>query len=147
MAQNGTSPRDSSPSLKQLPTPNASSLSHHPNGSSTATPRKEVRQLSTTSSPSISHRSSLADNMRGVPPSPRAQRTPSFSHQALQDLINHPPVAHHDPEDQKFAGRDWRKIQVGEIITPEEVRFVQADTSVEEATKVYIFTMMTRKPV
>ncbi|GAB7356162.1 hypothetical protein MBLNU459_g6754t1 [Dothideomycetes sp. NU459] len=89
------------------------------------------------SSPSVSHRSSFADNLRGVPNSPR-QRHPSFSQQALQDLINNPPVAKHDPDGDRFHDRDWRSIRVGEIIAPEEVRFVEVDTSVEAATKLLI---------
>jgi len=51
-------------------------------------------------------------------------------------LINNPPVAHHDKADERFAGRDWKSIRVGEIIAPEEVRFAEVDTSVEDATKV-----------
>lgn len=54
----------------------------------------------------------------------------------MQDLINNPPVARHDHDEDRFTGRDWRTIQVGEIIAPEEVRFVEVDTSVEDATKV-----------
>lgn len=76
--------------------------------------------------------------MRGIPQSPGPQRSPSVSHQALQDLINNPPVGVHDPEEARFAGRDWRTIKVGEIIAPEETRFVQIDTSVEEATKLLV---------
>lgn len=102
-------------------------------------PRKELRQPSATSSPSVSHRSSFADNMRGMPPSPRlAQRTSSFSHQAVQELINNPPVARQDPADVMFGGRDWRTIGVGEVTAPEETRFVEVDTSVEDATKLLI---------
>ncbi|PSK54015.1 Protein sds23 [Elsinoe australis] len=76
--------------------------------------------------------------MRGIHHSPGQSRSPSVSQQALQDLINNPPVGVHDPSDAKFAGRDWRTIKVGEIIAPEETRFVQVDTSVEEATKLLI---------
>lgn len=96
-------------------------------------PRIDLRNSSTASSPSISQRSSFIENPRGHPQSP-GQR--SVSQQALQDLINNPPIGVQDPEDAKFAGRDWRSIKVGEIIAPEEVRFVQVDTSVEEATRV-----------
>lgn len=35
-----------------------------------------------------------------------------------------------------FEGRDWRTIKVGEIVDKELVRFVEMDTSVEEATNV-----------
>lgn len=94
-------------------------------------PRHEAKHISGASSPSISHRSSFVDSMRG-----HNQRSPSFSHQALQDLINNPPVGPHDPSDDKFLGRDWRKITVGEIVNSEDVRFAEVDTSVEDATKV-----------
>ncbi|KAF2155159.1 hypothetical protein K461DRAFT_223072 [Myriangium duriaei CBS 260.36] len=93
----------------------------------------DIRSSSNASSPSISQRSSFIETMRGVPHSPNQR---SVSHQALQDLINNPPVGVQDPDDAKFAGRDWRTIKVGEIIAPEEVRFVQVDTSVEEATRI-----------
>lgn len=72
--------------------------------------------------------------MRGIPPhSPRASRQPSLSQQALQDLLNNPPTKGGDP---KFHGRDWKTIQIGEIVDPDQVRFVEYTTSVEEATEV-----------
>ncbi|KAK6822452.1 hypothetical protein PG987_013997 [Apiospora arundinis] len=37
------------------------------------------------------HRHSLAENLRGLPPSPRSQRHPSLTQAAIQDLLNHPP--------------------------------------------------------
>ena len=109
-----------------------------------ASPRQEFKLPSAASSPSVSHRSSYIEgsHVRGIPPSPRAQRAPSFTQhgqqaqQALQELFNNPPVARNSPEEERFTGRDWRSVKVGEIIAPEEVRFVQVDTSVEEATKV-----------
>lgn len=79
----------------------------------------------------ISHRSSFADNMRH---SPRSQRHPSFPQSAVQELLNHPPVA--KTVDPRFAGRDWRQIRVGELVNKEEVRWAQLDTGVEQATKV-----------
>ena len=85
------------------------------------------------STPSVPHRQSFAENLRANPHSPRA-RHPSFSHQALQDLLNNPPIP--KPDDNRFAGRDWRQIQLGEVIDTNEVRFVETDISVEEATNV-----------
>jgi hypothetical protein len=80
------------------------------------------------------HRQSFAENLRGVPPSPRAHRQPSLSQTALQELLKNPPTAKHaQPE---FAGRDWRTVQIGEITSREDVRFVEMDTSVEAATNV-----------
>lgn len=82
----------------------------------------------------MGHRQSFAENLRGAPGSPRAQRQPSLNQQALQELLNNPPVARNGTPE--FAGRDWRSVQIGEITSPDDVRFVEMDTSVEEATNV-----------
>ena len=79
------------------------------------------------------HRSSFAEHMRGTPASPRASRQPSFTQQALQELLNNPPTKDSDP---KFHGRDWKTVRLGEIVEPDLVRFVEYDTSVEDATSV-----------
>lgn len=80
-----------------------------------------------------SHRQSFSE--RGIPNSPR-QRNPSLSQQAIQDLINNPPVGRKDDALPKFAGRDWRSITLEEILVPDEVRFVEVDSTIEAATKV-----------
>ncbi|KAH9879792.1 cell separation during budding [Plenodomus biglobosus] len=85
--------------------------------------------------PTSSHRSSFAEHMRGTPTSPRASRQPSLTQQALQDLLNNPPTKGGDPA---FQGRDWRSIRLGEIVDPELVRFVEYDTSVEDATSILV---------
>jgi hypothetical protein len=54
-----------------------------------------------------------------------------MTQQALQDLLNNPPTKGGDTE---FTGRSWKSIRVGEIVDKEQVRFVQYDTTVEEAT-------------
>lgn len=100
-------------------------------------PRSPQLIPSNNSSPSVSHRQSFADNLRGMPASPRASRQPSLSQQALQDLLNNPPVAK-TPQNAAFQGRDWRSVKVGEVIDPGLVRFVEIDTSVEEATNVSV---------
>ncbi|KAI4738494.1 hypothetical protein E4T50_11035 [Aureobasidium sp. EXF-12298] len=82
-----------------------------------------------------SHRQSFSD--RGIPNSPR-QRNPSLSQQAIQDLINNPPVGRKDDAIPKFAGRDWRSITLEEILVPDEVRFVEVDSTIEAATKLLI---------
>jgi len=83
---------------------------------------------------SHSHRSSFAENLRGLPSSPRSQRHPSLTQSAIQDLINHPPPARqHNP---RFAGRDWRDIAIGELVSSDDVRWVDMDTSVEDASMV-----------
>jgi CBS domain-containing protein len=86
--------------------------------------------------PSVSHRSSYADGLRNYPPSPRAQRQHSFSGPALAELLKNPPVKM--TGDERFKGRDWRSIQVSEIVETSEVRFVQLDTSIEDTTKLLI---------
>ncbi|KAI1808685.1 hypothetical protein F4811DRAFT_559076 [Daldinia bambusicola] len=79
-----------------------------------------------------SHRSSLAENLRGLPPSPRNQRHPSFTQAALQELLNHPPAPRqHNP---RFAGRDWRDVAIGELVSKDDVSWVEMDTSVQDAT-------------
>lgn len=85
---------------------------------------------------SHAHRSSFAENLRNhhAPPSPRTSRHPSFTQAAVQELINHPPSSRQP--NPKFAGRDWREVQVGELVAlnTDEVRWVDLDSSVEEAT-------------
>ncbi|KAK4556455.1 cell separation during budding [Recurvomyces mirabilis] len=106
-----------------------------PGGTPLQSPRSKESSLQP--SPAVSHRSSFADNLRNYPPSPRAQRTQSFSGQALTDLLMNPPPKHNG-EEAKFRGRDWRTVQVGEIIDPSEVRFVELNTSIEDTTKLLI---------
>ncbi|KAI4212824.1 MAG: hypothetical protein LQ351_004527 [Letrouitia transgressa] len=98
--------------------------------------RNSSIRLRHTPSPSQSHRQSFTESLRGHPPSPRAQRQPSLSHAQLQELLNHPPTA--GSADPRFSGRDWRTIGVGELVNPEDVRFVEFDTGVEDATNVLI---------
>lgn len=69
-----------------------------------------------------------------MPASPRAQRQPSLTQQAVQDLLNNPPVGKNGSTE--FAGRDWRKIRVGEVVEQGQVQFVDVETSVEDATNV-----------
>lgn len=79
----------------------------------------------------VSHRSSFVEGLRH---SPRSQRHPSFTQAALQDLINHPP--NHNTSDPRFAGRDWRRIRVGELVQKPEVRWAELDMDVQQATSV-----------
>lgn len=72
--------------------------------------------------------------MRPHPPSPRNQRHPSLSQAAVQELLNNPTPL--NKPDERFKGRDWRSIEIGELVTTEDVRFVETNTSVEEATNV-----------
>ncbi|KAF3059563.1 Protein sds23 [Daldinia childiae] len=79
-----------------------------------------------------SHRSSLAENLRGMPPSPRNQRHPSFTQSALQELLNHPPAP--KQQNPRFAGRDWRDVAIGELVSKDDVSWVELDTGVQDAT-------------
>ncbi|KAK1753524.1 hypothetical protein QBC47DRAFT_424080 [Echria macrotheca] len=80
------------------------------------------------------HRQSFVENQR-YPPSPRSQRHPSFTQQAIQELLINPPSNRH--ANPRFAGRDWREIALGEL-APDEVRWADWDTSVEDATMTLI---------
>lgn len=80
-----------------------------------------------------SHRQSFADNLRNGPSSPR-HRHPSFTQAAVQDLMNHPPT--NKQANPKFAGKDWRDITAGELVSQEDIRWIELDSSVEEATVV-----------
>lgn len=100
-------------------------------------PSGPSRNNSATNIPRVhghAHRQSFAENLRGLPPSPRAQRHPSFTQAALQDLLNHPPAPR--AQNPKFAGRDWRDVAVSELVSREDMKWVTMDTSVEEATMV-----------
>ncbi|RDW77303.1 hypothetical protein BP6252_05356 [Coleophoma cylindrospora] len=78
----------------------------------------------------MSHRASFVENLRQ---SPRAQRHPSFTQAAVQELLNHPPA----PKigDPRFAGRDWQQIRVGELVQKSDVRFIGVEDGIEKATK------------
>ena len=52
----------------------------------------------------------------------------------MQELINNPPTAGHDGADDRFKGRDWRSIGVGELVQEAELRWVELDDGTEEAT-------------
>ncbi|KAI1435882.1 hypothetical protein GGR50DRAFT_279551 [Xylaria sp. CBS 124048] len=104
--------------------------------SSGPTPPRRTPSSSSLHKSSISsshgHRSSFAENLRGLPSSPRSQRHLSFTQSAVQDLIKYPPPSRqHNP---RFAGRDWRDIAIGELISENDVRWVNMDTSVEDAS-------------
>lgn len=69
-----------------------------------------------------------------MPPSPRQNRHLSLSQTQIQDLVNNPPTSGHS--DPNFVGRDWQHISVGELCDEEDLRFVELDTGVEDATNV-----------
>lgn len=98
---------------------------------SSHSPSLRLGHMSNSASP---HRQSFSESLRGVPPSPRSQRHPSLSQAGVQELLNNPPVT--APADPAFVGRDWRAIQVGELVDAADLRFVELDTGVEAATNV-----------
>lgn len=49
-----------------------------------------------------------------------------------------PPTGKTNGVDERFKGRDWRSVQVNEIIDPAETRFVELDTSIEDSTKLLV---------
>ena len=108
-------------------------------GAAISSPPERSNSQSGTNKPGhiASHRQSFAENHRYPPPSPRAQRHPSFTQQALQDLLISPPSNRH--ANPRYAGRDWRDISLGEL-GPEETKWASFDTSVEDATMVRYFS-------
>ncbi|KAJ4020261.1 cell separation during budding [Fusarium irregulare] len=132
----------SSRELKDTRATSSTSLNSAASGSSstnkppTLSQRSPSVSISAGSGPSSisAHRSSFAENLRNAPSSPRSQRHPSFTQAALQELLSHPPAGnkHANP---KFAGRDWRDVAIGELVSPDDIKWVEFDTSVEEATK------------
>ncbi|KAL8987823.1 MAG: hypothetical protein Q9177_003015 [Variospora cf. flavescens] len=108
--------------------PSSEDLRFHPSRSSPA-------RLNHTS-PLSSHRQSFTESLRGHPPSPRATRQPSFSQAQLQELLNNPPTA--GTADPTFSGRDWQTIGVGELCDPADLRWVEFDSGVEDATNLLI---------
>lgn len=98
---------------------------------SSRSPSLRLGHMSNSASP---HRQSFSESLRGMPSSPRSQRHPSLSQAGVQELLNNPPVT--APSDPAFAGRDWRTIQVGELVNAADLRFVELDTGVEAATNV-----------
>ncbi|KAJ5444053.1 Protein sds23 [Penicillium daleae] len=84
------------------------------------------------------HRQSLSETLRGPPGSPRNRRQPSLTQSAIQSLIDNPPPPKN--VDPAFIGRDWREISIGELVSPEDLQFVELDTGIEEATNILIDT-------
>ncbi|KAL8828553.1 MAG: hypothetical protein Q9191_002523 [Dirinaria sp. TL-2023a] len=98
--------------------------------------RNTPLRLGHTPSPGHSHRPSFTEQMRGLPPSPRANRHLSLSQAQIQDLLSNPPTA--GSADPAFAGRNWQHISVGELVNPDDLHFVDLDTGVEAATNLLI---------
>jgi hypothetical protein len=86
------------------------------------------------------HRHSLSESLRGAPGSPRSRRQPSLTQAAIQSLIDNPPAPNH--VNPAFVGRDWREISIGELVSPNELKFVEIDTGIEDATNVSCDTLL-----
>ncbi|KAL4936518.1 hypothetical protein BDV06DRAFT_204862 [Aspergillus oleicola] len=113
------------------------------NGSAAASPRSSIdsRPPSIGSrTPRLSsnhqHRQSLSETLRAAPGSPRARRQPSLTQAAIQSLIDNPPAPHN--VNPAFVGRDWREISIGELVSEDDLKFVEVETGIEEATNVLI---------
>lgn len=115
----------------------------HSNGSGVTSPRSSTdtrsrnqNQLRVSHMPPANHqhRQSLSETLRGPPGSPRNRRQPSLTQSAIQSLIDNPPPPKN--VDPAFIGRDWREISIGELVSPEDLQFVELDTGIEEATNV-----------
>ena len=125
-----SSPRLPQVTQEQLPPLSGLQDSRSPPGS-----RSPSMHLSALPSPNINHhRHSFSEHLRGLPASPRATRQFSISSIGVQDLINNPPKSGN--EDAAFKGRDWHDIAVGELVHAHDVRFIELDTGIEEASNV-----------
>ncbi|KAJ4387748.1 cell separation during budding [Gnomoniopsis smithogilvyi] len=141
--QSSTSPFSSTTSLdKQLDklahpaiTSFSTSPAQHP-----GLPQRSPSSSSLHKSSIHSHRSSFAENLRNhhTPSSPRTSRHPSFTQSAVQELMAHPPPSRQP--NPLFAGRDWRDVRLGELVAlnSDELRWVDMDSSVEEATMMLV---------
>ncbi|KAH8727203.1 hypothetical protein GQ44DRAFT_612398 [Phaeosphaeriaceae sp. PMI808] len=118
---------------KKIPSP-LQSLSSSAASIGRSPPPAALKMASSSPDPRA-HRGSFAEQMRGTPASPRASRHPSLTQHALQDLLNNPPTK---AGNSKFHGRDWKTINLGELVDRDLVRFVEYDTSVEDATSILV---------
>ncbi|PYI04894.1 hypothetical protein BO78DRAFT_408662 [Aspergillus sclerotiicarbonarius CBS 121057] len=120
---------DNNSSGSNVASPRSSTDSRPPSGS--------LRSLRLSSHlPNHQHRQSISDSLRAAPGSPRARRQPSLTQSAIQSLIDNPPAPNN--VNPAFVGRDWREISIGELVSPDDLKFVEVDTGIEEATNILI---------
>ncbi|KAE8556550.1 hypothetical protein EYB25_001251 [Talaromyces marneffei] len=115
-----------------ISSPRTSTDSRSSNATTTRQQQPPMRPPHISASPNTSHRQSFGDSLRNTPQSPRNRRQPSLTQAAIQGLIDNPPAR--NPADPAFLGRDWRHISIGELVKPADLRFVEVDTGIEEAT-------------
>ncbi|KAF9892738.1 cell separation during budding [Aspergillus nanangensis] len=118
-------------------------VADHNNGSTVASSQSStdsrspsMRSQSLRLSSNHQHRQSFSESLRGAPGSPRSRRQPSLTQAAIQSLIDNPPAPNH--VNPAFIGRDWREISIGELVSPDDLKFVDVDTGIEEATNLLI---------
>jgi hypothetical protein len=136
-ASNPSNPSVESANESELSSPRSSSDSR---ASHSRTTSINIPRLSADSP----HRQSYSESRR-VPPSPHSRRQASLTHNAIQSLIDRPTPR--GPPDPAFAGRDWGQISIGELVSPDDLAFVEEDAGIEEATEVpssSTFTWLTR---
>ncbi|KAB8532557.1 hypothetical protein FH972_025502 [Carpinus fangiana] len=124
------------PSRRPLPMQRPSPPAATMNGDRSPNAARDGASRPPSSSPMSSHRQSFSQDLRGPPPSPRSQRHSSLGQPGIYNLLNNPPHAHESAN--AFAGRDWKKISVFEIVDPAQLHWAQTDTSVEEATNLLV---------
>lgn len=136
MADSQLSREGSDTSLNASFDPNNGSGVTSPRSSTDTRSTRNQNQLRVSHMPPANHqhRQSLSDTLRGPPGSPRSRRQPSLTQSAIQSLIDNPPPPKN--VDPAFIGRDWREISIGELVSPEDLQFVEMDTGIEEATNV-----------
>lgn len=117
-----------------ISSPRTSTDSRSSNATNTRQQQAPLRLPHISPSPNTSHRQSFGESLRNTPQSPRNRRQPSLTQAAIQGLIDNPPAR--NPADPAFLGRDWRHISIGELAKPADLRFVELDTGIEEATNV-----------
>jgi hypothetical protein len=65
------------------------------------------------------------------------ERNQSLSQAQIQELIDNPPTkGMGDGAEERFRARDWQSICVGELCEEGDLRWVELDTGVEDATNV-----------
>ena len=112
--------------------------SNNTNSSTQKPPTLPQRTPSSSSINKSAHRQSFVEGLRNTPSSPRSHRHPSFTQAAVQELLNHPPAGS-KYANPKFAGRDWRDVTIGELVSPDDIKWVELDSSIEEATMVSLY--------
>ncbi|OOQ84777.1 Protein sds23 [Penicillium brasilianum] len=140
MADSQLSREGSDTSLNASADPNNGSGVTSPRSSTDTRSSRNQNQLRVSHMPPANHqhRQSLSETLRGPPGSPRNRRQPSLTQSAIQSLIDNPPPPKN--VDPAFIGRDWREISIGELVSPEDLQFVELDTGIEEATNILIDT-------